>query len=182
MDDKPWSGLRAWIYSFIFRTPKSNRLIVDLAGLHPTDHTLDIGCGPGAAVRLAAGIVSEGSAAGVDRSEPMVEIARKRSADLDNVEFEVGSAELLPFPDVTFTVVWTVHSFHHWEDRRAGLTEMFRVLRAGGRAIIVEQDEKKHGLTAEQARRVASDMEAIGFGPVVVDRVDGQVVITGTRS
>ena len=182
MDDKPWSGLRARIYSFIFRKPKSNQLIVDLAGLAPTDHTLDIGCGPGAAVRLAAGIVTEGSAAGVDRSEPMIQIARKRSSELDNVEFQVGSAELLPFPDATFTVVWTVHSFHHWEDRSAGISEMRRVLRTGGRALIVEQDEKKHGLTRAQADRVESDFAEAGFAPVVVDRVDGQVVITGTAS
>ena len=69
MDTKPWSGFRSWVYSLIFRSPKSNRLIVDLAALNPDDRVLDIGCGPGAAVRRAADTVVAGSAMGVDRAE-----------------------------------------------------------------------------------------------------------------
>lgn len=181
MDTGPWSGFRAWIYSLIFRSPKSNRLIVELAALTGSDRALDIGCGPGAAVRNAAEFVHDGLAAGVDRAEKMIAIARKRSEGLPNVEFRVGSAETLPFDDGSFTVVWTAHSFHHWEDRRAGMAEMYRVLRPDGRALILEQDEKKHGLTATQADVVVSDLVELGFSDVSVERLEKQVVISARR-
>ena len=179
MDTKPWSGFRAWLYSLIFRSPKTNRLIVELAELEPSDRTLDIGCGPGAAVRLAADIVVEGAATGVDRAEAMVDIAQRRSRSHHNAAFRVGSAEALPFDDGAFTVVWTAHSFHHWEDRKAGMAEMRRVLDDGGRALILEQDGKKHGLTGAEADQVASDLTAVGFDAVEIVRLEDQVVITG---
>jgi ubiquinone/menaquinone biosynthesis C-methylase UbiE len=178
MDTKPWSGFRAWLYSLIFRSPKSNRLIVELAGLTSTDRTLDIGCGPGAAVRFAADIVVDGAAMGVDRAQAMVDIARRRSRSYANTAFEVGAAEALPFEDGSFTVAWTAHSFHHWEDRRAGIAEMYRVLNRGGRAFILEQDGKTHGLSAEEAERVAVDLEQVGFRSIDISRHDDQVVIT----
>ena len=182
MDTKPWSRFRVRLYSFIFRSPKSNRLLVSLLGLKPSDHTLDVGCGPGVAVRLAGEIVTDGRAVGVDRAEAMVEIARKRSAGSENVQFDVGRAESLPFEDGSFTVVWTAHSFHHWEDRPGGLSEMRRVLSDGGRAVVLEQDGKKHGLTEAGVARVTDALEDLGFNPVSVQKVDKQVVITGVAS
>lgn len=179
MDTKPWSGFRSWIYSLIYRSPKSNALVVRSARLSASDRVLDIGCGPGAAVRAAAGVVVTGEAAGVDRSEHMVDIARRRSLQFPNTRFEVGSAESLPFPDGSFTVVWTAHSFHHWEDRDAGLAEMLRVLSDGGRGLILETDGKKHGLTDSQARGVMADMERLGFRDLAIERVEKQVIISG---
>ncbi|MBT8166142.1 MAG: class I SAM-dependent methyltransferase [Acidimicrobiia bacterium] len=179
MDTKPWTGFRARIYSVIWRSPKTNSLVVRLAGLSASDRVLDIGCGPGAAVRKAAAIVVDGEAAGVDRSEPMVDIARRRSRRFPNARFEVGSAESLPFADGSFTVVWTAHSFHHWEDRDAGLAEMLRVLSDGGRGLILETDGKKHGLTDSASAAVVADMERLGFRDVAVEKVDKQVIISG---
>ncbi|MGI9627444.1 MAG: class I SAM-dependent methyltransferase [Longimicrobiales bacterium] len=177
MDTKPWSGFKAKLYSVLYRAPKSNNLVVNLAGLSESDRALDIGCGPGAAVRAAAETAREST--GVDRAEAMVEIARRRSRNLENTRFEVGSAESLPFPDDSFTVVWTAHSFHHWEDRDAGLAEMLRVLSPGGRALILETAGKKHGLTDSGAKAVIVDLESLGFQQVASKIVDKQVVISG---
>ncbi len=179
MDTKPWTGFRSKLYSVRYRAPKTNTLIVRLAGLAASDRALDIGCGPGTAVRKAAAVVVAGEAAGVDRSEPMVEIARRRSRRLANTRFEVGSAESLPFPDDSFTVVWTAHSFHHWEDREAGLAEMLRVLADGGRGLILETDGKKHGLTDSASETVMATMERLGFRDVGLQKVDKQVIISG---
>lgn len=178
MDDQPWSGFRAWLYSLIFRTPKSNKLVVEHAGVSSGDRALDIGCGPGAAVRQAATRARE--AVGVDRSQPMVDIARKRSRRVSNVRFEVGSAESLPFPDDSFTVAWTAHSYHHWEDPAAGLTEVKRVLVPGGTLVILEQDGKKHGLTDAESAGVAATLERLGFTAVDITRRDKQVLISAT--
>lgn len=180
MDDKPWSGFRSWLYSLVFRTPKSNRLIVDLAELSAPDRALDVGCGPGAAVRLAGEITAE--AVGVDRAQPMIDIARKRSGQHQNVRFEVGSAESLPFSDGAFTVAWTAHSYHHWEDPVAGFTEIHRVLAAGGRFLILEQDGKKHGLTDSQSQQVVTQLEGLGFRDVGITKVDKQILISGASS
>jgi ubiquinone/menaquinone biosynthesis C-methylase UbiE len=178
MDTQPWSRVRAGLYSFFFRAPKTNRLLVDLAGLSATDRVLDIGCGPGAAVRMAAEVARE--SIGVDRAQPMIDIARRRSKGLDNVRYEVGSAEALPFPDGVFTMVWAAHSFHHWENRRAGLAEAARVLAAEGRLLILEEDGKKHGLNDEETATVKADMEELGFGDVLSKKVDGQLLISGS--
>lgn len=178
MDTQPWSRFRASLYSVLFRAPKTNRTLVDLAGLAATDRVLDIGCGPGAAVRMAAEIVGE--SVGVDRAQPMVDIARRRSRGLDNVRFEVGAAETLPFPDGAFTVVWAVHSFHHWENRGAGLAEVARVLAEGGRLLILEEDGKKHGLNGTQAATVKADMEELGFREVESEKVEGVLLISGS--
>jgi SAM-dependent methyltransferase len=118
MDTSPWSKLKSEIYALIGRNPRSNRVIASIADLSPDQVVLDIGCGPGAAVRAAAGSVAR--AVGVDRSEAMVDIARRRSEKLPNVEFAAGAAETLPFPDASFDRVWTIHSFHHWEDPARG--------------------------------------------------------------
>ncbi|MDH3607396.1 MAG: class I SAM-dependent methyltransferase [Acidimicrobiia bacterium] len=178
MDDKPWSGFKSWVYSLVFRTPKTNKLVVEHAGLTDSDRTLDIGCGPGAAVRMAAEVAAE--AVGVDRAQPMVDIARKRSRKHANARFEVGSAESLPFPDGSFTVVWSAHSYHHWEDPTAGLTEVRRVLAASGRVHILEQDGKAHGLNDAQAEQVVAELEGLGFGEVAVAKLDKQVIVSGT--
>lgn len=128
---------------------------------------------------MAADVVVAGESVGIDRASPMVDIARKRSTGLGNVRFEVGAAESLPFTDNAFTVVWAAHSFHHWEDRQSGLSEVARVLTEGGRAFILEQDGKKHGLTDAGAATVQTIMEEIGFRDVVLKKVEGQLLISG---
>ena len=170
-DEQEWSKLKSTIYSFFYRNPRSNRLLVDVAGLASSDHTLDIGCGPGAAVRAAAAVVTEGTAVGVDRAESMVEIARKRSPGLANVEFAVGQAEDLPFPDDTFTVAWTAHSFHHWDDSEAGLLEAQRVLAPAGRLLVVEdRTNGEHGFSLDQALDLSFELERLGFENASVER------------
>lgn len=178
-DIKPWSSFRARIYSLFYRNPDSNTLVVQLAELGPEEKALDIGCGPGAAVRKASQIASE--AVGVDRAEKMLEIARRRSEHQANVRFEVGAVESLPFTEDEFDVAWTVHAFHHWEDQAAGLAECRRVLAPGGRLLIMEKDVKKskgHGLTAEGVAEVTAELEKAGFTEVAVAKHEDHFVLT----
>ena len=94
----------------------------------------------------------------------MVDIARKRSEDLTNVEFAVGAAEELPFPDDAYTVAWSAHSFHHWEDQVAGLLETQRVLAPGGRLLLVEKKTTgEHGFTLDGALDAQTQLENLGF-------------------
>jgi ubiquinone/menaquinone biosynthesis C-methylase UbiE len=181
MDEHEWPKLKSTIYSWLWRNPKSNRIVVDAAALSREDRTLDIGCGPGVAVRHAAATVSR--AVGVDRSPSMVDIARRRSPDLPNVEFTVGQAEDLPFPDDDFTVAWCAHSFHHWADRDAGLTECRRVLAPGGRLLILEtRTTGDHGLSLDKALDLSARLEELGYGETSLNRYGDEYVVGAVAS
>ncbi len=176
-DDSPWPRLRSEIYAFIGRNPKSNRTVVAVADPQPDDIALDIGCGPGAAVRKAA--MTAQRAVGVDRSAPMIEIAARRSRYLASVQFTVAGAEALPFPDDTFTLAWTIHAFHHWEDPAAGIGEVFRVLRSGGRFLIAETETNgNHGITRDGADELAERLQSAGFGASSVVKHGKHLIVT----
>jgi ubiquinone/menaquinone biosynthesis C-methylase UbiE len=177
-DEAPWSRLRSEVYALVGRNPRSNRLVPSLADLHHSHAVLDIGCGPGAAVRTAAGSVAR--AVGLDRSEAMIEIARRRSRRFSNVDFAVGGAEQLPFPDRTFDRVWTIHSFHHWEDRAHGLAESLRVLRPRSVLLIVESETRgSHGLDRAGAAELADRLRSLGFADATVSKEGRQLVVRG---
>lgn len=112
----------------------------------------------------------------------MIAIARRRSTEWDNVEYVVAGAEELPFADASFDRVWTIHAFHHWEDRDAGIGECFRVLRPGGRLMIIESETKGgHGLSRDAADSLATDLVDRGFAEAVVSKPHRQLIVTATR-
>jgi ubiquinone/menaquinone biosynthesis C-methylase UbiE len=99
---------------------------------------LDVACGPG--VVTAAIAPRAASVVAFDATEPMLDKARARcaKAGLVNVAFESGDAESLPFADARFDGVVTRLAIHHFADPQRALGEMFRVLRPGGVAVIVD--------------------------------------------
>ncbi|MDH4118035.1 MAG: class I SAM-dependent methyltransferase [Acidimicrobiia bacterium] len=180
MDAAPWSRLKSEIYGLVWRNSRSNRRIVSIARVEPEHVILDIGCGPGAAVRNAATLAAK--AVGVDRSEPMIEIARRRSRHLGNVEFLVAGAEALPFPDASFDRVWSVHAFHHWEDPEVGIEEAARVTRPGGRLLISEDESNgAHGMDREHAEKLADALVERGFAEATVEKRGRQLVVIAVR-
>ena len=99
---------------------------------------LDVACGPGV---VTAAIAPRGaSVVAFDATEEMLDKARARcaKAGLVNVTFERGNAESLPFEDARFDGVVTRLAIHHFADPQRALGEMFRVLRPGGIAVIVD--------------------------------------------
>ncbi len=180
-DTSPWPRVKSEIYGLCGRNPKSNRLVPSIAELEPDHVVLDIGCGPGAAVRAAAGVVAR--AVGVDRSEAMITIARRRSRLFSNVEYFVAGAEDLPLPDAMFDRVWTIHAFHHWESPDQGIVECLRVIKPGGRLLIVESETKgSHGLDASMAAELAHRLRSAGFDDATVSKPHRQLVVTGMRA
>jgi SAM-dependent methyltransferase len=101
---------------------------------------LEVGCGPGhLSVRLARGHGLD--ATGLDLDPAMIERARANAGRADDgyerpPSFLVGDVASLPFPDGSFDVVVSTLSMHHWADPTAGLAEIGRVLRRGGRALV----------------------------------------------
>ena len=96
------------------------RLVTGLAELTGDDRVVDVGCGPGAAVRMAARRCA--TATGVDPSPVMVRLGRWINAarGARNVSLVEGSAEHNPLPDGSASVIWALRSVHHWSDRGGG--------------------------------------------------------------
>lgn len=126
--------------------------VLRLAGLSPGESVLDVGCGTGTLAILAkmevgpAGVVH-----GIDASPEMIARARKKARKQRvDVTFENELAEALPFSDARFDVVTSTIMLHHLprKVRLQALSEIRRVLKPGGRVIIVDfQDSgKRHGM------------------------------------
>lgn len=167
-----WSALKAWFYSFTRRDPPSNHAVVERADLKPDDRVLDIGCGPGAALALAA--ASGAEVCGVDPSPAMVKRASRR---VPRATVVAGSAESLPFPDHHFTVAWAISTFHHWAATSVALEESRRVLAPGGRLMIAERRLEGrggggHGLTAEGAESVGEQLRSHGYRVATTDSLN----------
>jgi ubiquinone/menaquinone biosynthesis C-methylase UbiE len=131
-----------------------------LSGLRSDDAVVDIGCGPGTAVRRAAKLGA--TATGVDPALVMLRVARLLTRPSASVHYVEGSAEDLPLPDDSASVVWSIASVHHWKDLDAGLREVLRVLGPGGRLVALERLVRpsarglaSHGWTDEQAAAFA---------------------------
>ncbi len=116
-------------------------VIIDELSLEPGDSVLDIGVGPGLlAFDLAAEVGIEGSLIGIDTSEAMVEMSRKRCKALPQARFEVGDANHLPCGDNELDVAVSTQVYEYVADIDGALAELFRVLKPGGRALILDTD------------------------------------------
>ena len=148
------------------------RLAVSLVNPTPTDHVVDVGCGPGTAARAAAR--RGAGVTGVDPAETMLRMARAVTRGRD-VTWAEGTAEELPVADGAATVVWALATVHHWRDAEAGVAEAHRVLGPGGRLLAIERQTTRdatglasHGWTREQAESFAALCRGTGFVDVGV--------------
>ena len=99
---------------------------------------LDVGCGTGRLLELAARRWSGARLTGIDASEAMVaEAQRKHDVDA-RFTFKLGDASSLPLQDASFDVVFSTISFHHWGDQASGVREVARVLRPGGLFVLAD--------------------------------------------
>jgi ubiquinone/menaquinone biosynthesis C-methylase UbiE len=147
------------------------RLAADLPDVASGDHVVDVGCGPGTAVREATRRGAR--ATGVDPAAVMLRLARLLTRDAGGVAWLEGAAENLPLPDGSATVLWSIATAHHWQDVDAGLTEARRVLAPAGRLLVVERRARpgarglaSHGWTEEQSEAFAHSARSSGFSDV----------------
>lgn len=113
----------------------------DRAGLGAGDSALDVCCGTGdLALELASRVSPGGHVVGSDFSEPMLDIAREKAAraGASGVRFEWADALRLPYDAGRFDAVTVGFGARNLSDLDLGLREMTRVLRDGGRLVILE--------------------------------------------
>jgi len=142
-------------------------VVAAAAGVAPNQRVLDVACGTGVLACAAAAMVgSDGGVAGVDPNEDMLAVARRKRTTVA-VEWRIGCAESLPFPDGTFDAVVSQFGFMFFEDRCAALREMARVLRPGGRLAVAVCDALDHSpgyaVLAELLHRLFGEEVAQAF-------------------
>ena len=140
------SGVRAydvlaWVLT-LGREKAFRSRLVELARISPGEIVLDVGCGTGSqAIAAKRRVGPEGTVIGIDASPEMIERARSKAtrAGVD-AAFEIAIIEALPFPNEHFDVVLSTLMVHHLPRavREQGVREMRRVLRSGGRLLVVD--------------------------------------------
>jgi ubiquinone/menaquinone biosynthesis C-methylase UbiE len=151
---------------------------VSLLEIMPADHVLEIGCGAGRAIQLAAAQVPEGQVAGIDLSPVMVRAARRRNArsiQTGRVVVRQGDVTHLPFADAAFDKVFSIHTVYFWPDPPSAVAELRRVLNPGGRLALTLTTGKLGGDEAESAYfrslledRLLPELKPAGFDAVSV--------------
>jgi demethylmenaquinone methyltransferase / 2-methoxy-6-polyprenyl-1,4-benzoquinol methylase len=108
----------------------------DLAAVKPGDRVLDVATGTGdLAIELERRVGSEGEVVGVDFAERMLELAREKAP---GIRFVQGNALDLAFADGEFDAATVGFGARNFSDLRRGLAEMARVVKPGGRVVVLE--------------------------------------------
>lgn len=116
---------------------------VDLATVAAGDRVVDVACGTGdLSLELARRVASGGEVVGCDFSEQMLEIAREKAARQAaphaDVRFEWANALELPYADGEFAAATVGFGARNFSDLERGLSEMRRVVRPGGKVVVLE--------------------------------------------
>ncbi|MGB0385358.1 MAG: class I SAM-dependent methyltransferase [Ardenticatenaceae bacterium] len=124
------------------QAPKMRQRTVALAQLQVGERVLDVGCGTGELTLCAKEAVgATGYVCGTDAAPEMIEVACRKVKEKGlEVDFQVDLIEKISFPDASFDVVLSSLMMHHLppDVKRAGLAEIYRVLKPGGRVVVVD--------------------------------------------
>lgn len=144
---------------------------------HSVVASLDVACGTG---DMAIELLKRGcSVTGIDLSEEMLAIARRKTAEAN---FQLANAEALPFDDATFDAVTSAFGIRNFVHLEKGLAEMARVLKPGGRMVILEMSTPDSALVRPfynlytrriipwLGSRIASNREAYTYLPNSIER------------
>lgn len=158
-----------------------NDATIDLLAPEAGERVVDIGAGVGAgtvrAAREGATVVAVEPTSYMRRIlavRRFFQRSRKRITVLD------GSAEKMPVADDSVDAVWAVNTMHHWIDTERGAAEISRVLRSGGRVVLIDEDfeDRDHPEFERFAERHGSD-EHHAFSMVDAEQMGGLLSAAG---
>ena len=155
--------LAGWVMAHRSSNVERNRWVVSLLDVQPTDRVLEIGFGPGVAIRELSRLATHGSVLGVDHSDVMVRAARKRNADAvraGRVDLRLGSVEALPDLGGPVDKIVSVNSLGFWAEPAARLEDLRGRLRPTGTIAIASQP-RCPGATSQTSARAAQAIEAL---------------------
>ncbi len=115
--------------------------VIKILNVQAGESILDIGSGSGFLARdIAERVGPTGSTHGIDLAENMVEASRKLCDSQPWTNFQSGDAMSLPYPDASFDAVVSTQVYEYVPDLEGALSEFGRVMRPGGRGVIVDTD------------------------------------------
>jgi ubiquinone/menaquinone biosynthesis C-methylase UbiE len=172
----------------IYSTPDVVQQRVEVLALlaaQPGERVLDIGSGPGFLVAsLADAVGPDGAVHGLDQSAPMNTVARDLVGARAEVSIDEGDALTLPYPDGAFDAAVSTQVYEYVADIARALTELRRVLRTGGRALLLDTDWDSvvwHVADRERHRRVMDAWEEHLVHPHLPAELPGQLRRAGFR-
>jgi len=169
---------------------------IELAQIKPGDKVLDVGCGTGNLTIAAKAVAGpSGDVYGTDAAANMIAVAQEKASKAGvDVTFQIGLVEDIDFPQYEIDVVLSSMMMHHLPDdlKRTGLAEIFRVLKPGGRILIVDiqstsggsfkqrlsdlmiQIHGGHAAMQDNVTKQIPFVEAAGFTNVHTDKINRQ--------
>jgi demethylmenaquinone methyltransferase/2-methoxy-6-polyprenyl-1,4-benzoquinol methylase len=163
----------------------------DLARVGAGSHVLDVACGTGdLAIELAQRVTPAGKVIGSDFSEGMLSYARKKNRFAPRLDFQWADAMALPYADGTFDAATVGFGARNFNDLGRGLTEMARVVRRGGRVVVLEITTPTRpplslffdlwfGRIVPALGRIAGDPDAYSYLPDSVKRFPAPAALAG---
>ncbi len=179
-----WGSMVGWIMALRSSNRRRNAWAISLLEVQRGDRILEIGFGPGIAIREMSRIAVEGYVCGLDHSARMLHQATRRNAAAirdGRIDLRLGSVESLPAFEVPFDKILAVNTVMFWKDPDKSLEALRHLLRSGGRIAVVHQPRgpgvtdataaaKGEQMAAKLARAGFSDVrtETLGLKPAVV--------------
>jgi SAM-dependent methyltransferase len=167
-----WGRAAALLMAHRSSNRRRNSWAVSLLEVRRDDRLLEIGFGPGLAIRELSQIAVDGYVCGIDHSELMLRWARRRNAEglrRGVVDLRLGSVDELPEFDAPFDKILTVNTMLFWSEPVARLAELRRLLRPGGLIAVVHQP-RGPGATDEtsaaKGREIAAALDEARFSDV----------------
>ncbi len=150
----------------VYTTPDvvaQRRAVRAALALQPGERVLDVGAGPGfLTAEMASEVGPAGAVHGLDPSESMLALARRREPEppAATVELRTGSATALPYDDGAFDAVVSTQVLEYVADVGGALAEAHRVLRPGGRLLVLDTDWSTLRIATEDAPLTERVLEA----------------------
>jgi SAM-dependent methyltransferase len=164
--------MAGWVMAHRPSNRRRNAWAVSLLEVQHDDRVLEIGFGPGIAIRELARLAADGNVCGLDHSEVMVRQAARRNAEAvrrGRVDLRLGGVERLPAFDAPFDKILAVNALQFWDQPDEPLGELRRVLRNGGRIAIAFQPRGPRATDEAATRRghkLATALRGAGFSQV----------------
>lgn len=149
-----------------------NDAVVDLVDPQEGETVVDLGAGVGAGAMRAAArgarVIAVEPTPFLRRALALRRMARRPRGDIEVVD---GAAEHIPVADGTIDAVWAVNTMHHWNDVERGVAEIARVLRPGGRVLLIDEVFTDPAHPDQERFGADHGPEHHGFTMVDVDRM-----------
>jgi ubiquinone/menaquinone biosynthesis C-methylase UbiE len=150
------------------------------ASIAQEDVILDVGCGGGRTVSKLAAIATRGKVYGIDHSKESVAMATRTNQqwiDAGRVEIREASVSHLPFSAGAFDIVTAVETHFWWPALATDLREVLRVLKPGGRLILIA--EVYRGATAFNSKAAEKYSEKTGMALLTIEEHRGHLTDAG---